>query len=824
MDETESTEELVVDTLYHIRQHDLTTPAVSNTFDRTAIQELGGSATGILSRISGVSIQSGGLISFRGLSSRYTNVTVDGLAAPISQQNIKAFALGLLPPTLIQEMDIYKSGNYKNQGEWGGALLDLRTSADISKEYNKVSLNFSFQQNFTFNTFIQDADNESSFGDYFGFGVDRRDFTNDIVKREELQDMTRNEAAEQGSKLSNNWALEQTSAIPGIDLAYSMGRIVLEEEERKLSTINSIRVSRNQSGFNANRANFQGYVFDERGEVIDSEIRNFATDGVYSTTYNTNLNSAWFYQIEDDHALNLDLTYTNQSENRTLAKYFVSPASGREVFFAQYGLKNKQIFLTRLSGEHEFFKDTDLSWSIGYSNSGRREPDLRRAAAQRTFNSDQQFLLVIPESSKADQGARFNSDMDDNAYSGRFDIDHDFIDDIFELKAGFLIEANDRDFSARIATNAKDDFTDPALRLAPYDQLSTIFESENFGPSGFFLVDGTTDFDKYSADNLLLSGYAGLERVFGDQWRTSLGVRLESFDQNLVSGDVDVETSQTNLLPVLDINYQPNKQSVIKFAYSRSLNRPAFRELAPFTFFDFDYRADVQGNPELKNAILDNYDLSFLYNFGRNEYFSISSFYKRIKDPIEMIYIIRSDQPLFTFDNAEQAEMAGVELELAKILSPNSASILSNIMFVGSLSFTSSSINLGENSNESATSRPLQGQIPLLFSGGLTYFSPNKFSTVTLAYQYVGQSLFSVGDGQETFPWYNAPQNFLNASYSLAFAKNLEFKLSVLNILNTRYTQIEDTDLNNKINDSVDNEVQRGFTYQTYNFSIGYKF
>jgi len=49
-----------------------------------------------------------------------------------------------------------------------------------------------------------------------------------------------------------------------------------------------------------------------------------------------------------------------------------------------------------------------------------------------------------------------------------------------------------------------------------------------------------------------------------------------------------------------------------------SVNRPAFREIAPFTFYDFDYRADISGNTNLKNADLHNIDLSLIAIFFHN--------------------------------------------------------------------------------------------------------------------------------------------------------------------------------------------------------------
>ena len=189
-----------------------------------------------------------------------------------------------------------------------------------------------------------------------------------------------------------------------------------------------------------------------------------------------------------------------------------------------------------------------------------------------------------------------------------------------------------------------------------------------------------------------------------------------------------------------------------------------------------------------------------------------------------MIYVIRADSPQFTFNNAASAEIGGLELEFAKKLSRVSGSAFNRMFLNVVASFTDSSIDLGANSSEAASSRPLQGQIPVLLSGGLTYFNKKETFQITLDYTYQGQYLFSVGDGQETFPWYVAPQNLLNVGSSVDLNDNLSLKLVVTNILNAPFRQVEDANLNGSINDAVDNEVQYGLSYQSVFLTLAYKF
>ncbi|QLE02689.1 TonB-dependent receptor plug domain-containing protein [Galbibacter sp. BG1] len=812
---------------HHVRDNDMTSVEITNILSNDFIGKVGGSATGLLKRVSGVSFEAGNLVSFRGLSPRYTSITVDGLATPISEQKVKAFALGLIPSSAFQELDIFKSGSYVNYGEWGGATLNIETTANVNENFTNLSVNVGYQHNITFQQMVRNEDYGDFFGDYFGFGSNNRDLANDIASAAEIQNMTRSEREAEGAKLPNRWGIETVNAAPSFDIGFAFGRKLFENDDKKLSTINSLHYENATTGAHYQRARYSNY---ERAEgegtaVTSSELRNYMTDGAWSTKTSLMLNSAWFFQLNDDNHFNLDISYTNQGDNQAMSRYFISPLSDKELYYTQFGLVQKTMFLTRLLGNHEFGKDTDIEWSLGFQDFNRREPDLRRAAAQRNLGTEDPYFLVIPEGSKADQGARFRSDLKDYTVSGRLDLNHDFIDDVFEIKIGFLAEVYNRTFGARLLTNVKDDFTSPELRFVPFNQLGTVFSSENFGPEGYFLNDGTTSFDTYNAQNALVASYLGFDNSWIDgKLKTSIGFRYENFRQDLATGGLDINTNIDSYLPYFNMAYRVSEKATVKANFSKSVNRPAFRELSPFQFFDFDFRANIQGNPDLQTATLSHLDISFLYAFGNNEYFSLTPFYKKIKNPIEMIYVIQADNPAFSFDNTQSAEIGGVEVEFAKFLSNNSNLVFSRLLFTGNLTYTNSVIDLGEDSNEFSTSRPLQGQVPLMANAGLTYGLKNDKGQFTVDFAYKGSALYSVGDGQETFPWYTNERGFLNAGGALNISEKMRLTFTALNLLNTELNIIEDANIDGDLSAEVDKIVQYGLTYQSYRVGVNYRF
>lgn len=808
----------------HLRRHDLKEIPVSVIIDKNYVGLLGGSATGLLSRIAGVSFQGEGLASFRGLNPRYTTILVDGLSAPITEQNIKAFALGLLPGSTLQALKVYKSASPTNPAEWGGATVNINTNADVSENSQQLAFGIGYHHNFTFNDFRIDTDYGTEFTDYLGFGANRLDFTRTIPDRLTFQALPRNEAAKQAANLRNTWTTQTVQGSPDIDLAYTVSRIISEKGDQKISTITSATFNRSQSGMEFNRARYGGYTRDDQGKVNGSRTLEYMNDGVYSSVSQITINSGWHYKWRQNQSINLNLSYSNFGETYNIGRDLYALTNNQEVVIDVKDYRQKQIFMTNLSGANQLNDKISLTWSTLYSNFNRRQPDLRGSAAQRRLNNPNDPLLIyIPESAKANTGSRFSSQLVDNLVAGRADFTFVLSPDNFSLKAGLFGEVYTRQFDARLLTTVRDDFTRYQLRFQPWSNIDTIFSAQNYGPDGYYLYDGTIGFDSYNATNKTFAAYASANKTLG-KVNSELGFRVESFDQELNTGDVNVKNSPVDLLPFLSFNYAIDKANALKFGYSRSLNRPAFRELSPFIFYDFDYRADVQGSPDLKIAKLDNIDLSYLMAFGDSEYFSASAFYKYIQNPIEMIYVIRADSPQFTYNNVASAEVAGIELEFAKVLSHSSASIFNQFLLNVVASFTDSQIDLGPNSSEAASNRPLQGQIPVLLTAGLTYANATENFQMTLDYTYKGKYLYAVGDGQETFPWYVAPQNLLNFGTSYQFENNLNLKLIVTNILNAPFQQIEDANLNGQIGDQVDNQVQYGLSYQSAYLTLAYTF
>ena len=151
------------------------------------------------------------------------------------------------------------------------------------------------------------------------------------------------------------------------------------------------------------------------------------------------------------------------------------------------------------------------------------------------------------------------------------------------------------------------------------------------------------------------------------------GFRIENSNQNLTAPLSQVDTLNINndyndLLPSINLTYLLNENINLRAAYGITLARPEFRELAPFSYFDFIDNELVQGNPNLTRTLINNYDLRFELYPGAGELLAVGLFYKRFRDPIEETLQASANEPIRSFENAKSATNYGVEIELRKSL------------------------------------------------------------------------------------------------------------------------------------------------------------
>ena len=157
----------------------------------------------------------------------------------------------------------------------------------------------------------------------------------------------------------------------------------------------------------------------------------------------------------------------------------------------------------------------------------------------------------------------------------------------------------------------------------------------------------------------------------------------------------------TDFMPSLGLVYRVTGDQNIRLSASQTVNRPEFRELAPYRFTSIAGGYETTGNPDLVSATIQSYDARWEWFPGSTEVIAASVFYKRFENPIEPV-LIQGVARVLTFQNASSAQNAGIELEFRKNFEP--FTVILNYAYIDS------EITLAEGSIQTNQTRPLVGQ------------------------------------------------------------------------------------------------------------------
>lgn len=148
--------------------------------------------------------------------------------------------------------------------------------------------------------------------------------------------------------------------------------------------------------------------------------------------------------------------------------------------------------------------------------------------------------------------------------------------------------------------------------------------------------------DGYKADEDIYSGYIMSTQSFGNHFSVIAGLRMEHTDiyykgteytqRADVTDEVEVSTSYDSWLPGIHFRWAPEKRSVIRLAYSRTISRPDYRDLVPYVKSDIRNSTLKFGNPELLPTHSQNFDLLGERYLGSIGLISGGVYFKNIQD------------------------------------------------------------------------------------------------------------------------------------------------------------------------------------------------
>lgn len=790
---------------------------VSGMSNDQIVKTLDRDASEVVKRIPGVTVQSNNFIVIRGLAERYNTVMLNDALTPSAEVDTRSFSFDVLPSSVIDRILIFKSGSPELPGEFGGGVVKVYTKNSVLDNTTSLSVSGWYRSGTTFDSKYMTSNRGKT--DWLGFDNGRRQLPDNFpgyvgsnLPTDQLNGFTR--------QIRNTWLPSIGKASPDLRASLGLTRR-FELGSVQLSNVTSLSYSNTHEQYVINR---NRYRTDDIDPTTNQPVAQYLfTDERALTGTRLGIIHNWQARLNDRNRLEfrnfLNQYGTDEVVHRTGQD--INNIQQRDDYALHY--QSRTIYSGQLQGTHDVGQNehTTISWAGGYNYVNRDEPDYSRYRNARTDfpGRETPFIVNVSDARTGSvfDASRFFSTLKENTYmsSGQWERRFTGRDTTratqYKLRAGFYAEQKERNLQNRyFSFNRSEGLqadTDESNRLALLP-INELFVPENLDPvNGFVLREGTEGRDRYDAENTLVAGYVGVVAPVSDKFNISGGIRVEYNRKYLISGDPLVapyEEKRTIPLPSVNATYNFTDRSLLRLAGSVTVNRPEFREVAEYTYFDFTTNSYITGNRDLKTATIYNGDLRYEFYPSRSEMISAAVFYKYFRNAIEQTTQQVSPTQLYlTYANANEAYDVGAEIEVRKsFLELTENPLLQRFSLVLNASFIRSQVNVQDtvNSQFALGDRPLQGQSPYVVNAGLFYQDDEHKWQVSAQYNVIGQRLTFVGDQQFNYSVIELPRHVIDLSVTKGVGQHLQIKAGIQDALNQYVRQYYDFNRDNKIN------------------------
>ncbi|PWK79604.1 TonB-dependent receptor [Mucilaginibacter oryzae] len=782
----------------------ITAEQISRTPDNNTAQ--------VLTRVSGLQVSQNRFVVVRGMSDRYNNVMLNGAPLPSSEPNRRDFAFDVIPSSLVDNIVVNKTATPDLTGEFTGGLVQITTKDIPDENYIQLTVGGGYNSRATGKDFIS---GHRGTANYFGFandyqrrptGMTMGEYNNlgiQIAGNNATPDQ-KAQAAKFLGTLPDNWALRKYTAHPIQSYQFTVAQSFPFKDNSTLGLVAALTYRNEQ--LNQQHDVSQLTVSDYKG-----------TDYIFNTLWGGSLNLGYTsgrnkFSLKNTYNRRFNDEYftysgTNISDNR-----FTNSYSNQTII--------NQLFQTNFTGEHTLGKrGVKADYGFALSTVNRDQPFTRLMESGRPLqsaNPDDYYSYNFGDAN-INYGNIFYSKLAEKRYTWQTNLQFPFrMQGLNQsLKIGYQGSYRRADFGAdfyrikNVSTNTTDSRYDGQ---AYYD----VYNSTQFANGSLYL------YPTVAAGNGVTNpgagtGYKGRQNLNAFYGMVDLkplknlriigGVRYERNEQNVftttrgkaasnqVAPMVDslIQSKNNDWLPSFNAIYALNSKMNIRAAYYKTVARPDFRELSFFTYFDYDLFLSVSGD-NLKRTSIQNYDLRYEFYPSPGEILSVSGFYKKFTDPIEILYP-NANPRRYIYSNLKGAKNTGIEVDFRKSLNfiSGSSPLWANLYISGNFTYLDANVDLGTVYSVNAAgkavpskrNRPLTGQSPYIINTGILY--TGKHFGFNATYNRFGHRIvYASPDRSEDM--YENGRNVIDMQLSYKFLKDnkAEFRLNISNLLNSQ--------------------------------------
>ncbi|MFI5138617.1 MAG: TonB-dependent receptor domain-containing protein, partial [Sphingobacteriales bacterium] len=737
-------------------------------------------AANVLQRVSGVTIQrnSGGDEAYaviRGIEPRYNNTLVNGVKITSPDEKSRFISLDVVPSELLQRIEVSKSLTPDMEADAIGGTINLvfkdapdslLLNANGSIGYSAIFLNRKF-------TDFQKKDiRQQSVYDRFGPTY----------------------TAMPGDFSKTNLDFKQKNAPPTASFGFTYGNRFLKN---KLGILIADNYQNQYYGANSEfnpavpdpQNHFKPYITDIANRTYSNQQLNNGL--VLHADYNIDarnkitVNNVYLYSYFAQAFLSVDTTLVGGDAGRTL--YRGKPVQGTGSVHNDYrSVTNHQnLENLKLEGKHILTDHFLLDWAGVYSDASKNAPDRAEFTLNKRISYDSVSNKFNSTPYYYDGGTRIWQHNEDKDFNGLFNLTYKAKagETLLELKAGGLYRHKERN-------NYQNQYNLFAVggnnSIGSRQQFTDIYSTRD----SIINPNGTAGYDlnNYHAYENITAGY-GQFKITLEKLDIVGGLRVENTTQGyhylqFVQDAIDnVTKTYIDILPSLQLKYHLNEKTNIRASYFKSISRPGYYELIPYTIRGNDGYTEI-GNPDLLHTTADNFDLRYEFFPKPDQQLFFGGFYKKLQNPIENAFVSSGTQLVFMPTNsAANATIYGGEVVYSKYFG--------NIGITGNYAYTHSEVNAPKKDpvtgNIVLQQRPLQGQADNELNLSVEYKSEKRKLFIQLAYQYIGKTLSEVYPNFG-YDYYQQPQSFLSMSADKALNAHFTIFGKFNNLLNTPST------------------------------------
>lgn len=802
-----------------------------------------GDIAGSLARVTGLSTVGGRFVFVRGLGDRYSSALLNGMPLPSPEPLRRTVPLDLFPSSVIGSATITKSYSASYPGEFGGGVINLTTRSIPDEPFFRVSAGLGY------NT-------ETNLENGFTFAGSDTDFLG-------IDDGTRNLPPGLQDAFDNNFPIVSSpdglsdEAVRDITRGLNDPNLIVIQNNNDIPLNGDVNFSAGtnfyagdayigiiaQGGWR-NSWRTRGGRQEVGGIVSPDGVIDLQSGFDYLTTQNrVVLNGLFGVAAEvSEHKFRWTNFYVNDTAKEArIRQGFVASIDPQGLVNQQRTATfQRELFNTQLIAELDF-GDLDVNLRGSYAEAERNSPFEFNAGSEfipNIFGSGEgRFVNGLGQIANGQFATLAFSELDDQTIGAGIDLAYDWDIGIpVTLKAGYAYNSNSRDSLRRDFEFAPDGA--PLPGAVPQQRIDFLLSDFNIDTFDIQLREffGASGAQFYQGELEVHGIYAEFEAELTDGLRLQAGIRYEDGRQSVVPVDIfgtsnvaiiPTNINESDFLPAATLTWNFAEDMQLRFAASKTLARPQFRELANQQYLDFESDRTFFGNEFLQNSALTNFEARYEWYTGRDERITAAFFYKDIEDPIELIAIGQGDSARFTtFANAPSAELFGIELEVVQYFDLYTLGGKfwedRRLLTAVNYTYTDSALNVAD---DDTIFQPFFPGIPspanLVFSDGDRLVGQSRhLANMQIGLENTGEKL-----SQQTFILtYNSPRvtnrGFLNQpdlfeepgllvdfvwreGFDL-FDKQIELRFEARNILGESYIEFQETDVSQVIANSYD--------------------